>query len=134
MCGLKVKKASGKDSDSYVPLLKEWFFVHPDKQHFTTGEMGAPRVYVFNTCTDFIKTIKRWVWVERKTKSTARMAKESPTKEDDDLMDCLKYMIQANPKYVGNPKRIDGDFYDDIDDFVGDKRRVYRPTNGLTGY
>jgi len=134
MAGLQVKQGSGKDSEHYVPIMKEWFGVDYEKPHFVTGEMGAPRIYVFNTCTDFIKTIKRWVWVERKTKSTARMVKESPTKEDDDLMDCLKLILQNNPKYVGNPLLVDSKYYDDLDDFSDDRPTSYKPLNSLTGY
>jgi hypothetical protein len=133
--GLKVKQGSGKDSDHYVPILKQWFALDTTKEHFVTGELGAPRVYVFNTCQDFIRTIKRWVWVERKTKSTDRIAKESPTKVDDDLCDCMKLMIQANPRYRGNPKMSDKKFYKDIYDFeepnIGTR---FRPSDPITGY
>jgi hypothetical protein len=132
--GLKMKKGSGKDSDHYVPILKEWFFVDPKKPHFVTGEMGAPRVYVFNTCHEFIKTIKRWVWAERKTKSTDRLAKESPTKVDDDLMDVLKYIIQANPTFRGNARMSDRMYYDGIDDYDDVPRHSYKPENSITGY
>jgi len=135
MHGLKLKKASGKDCEHYVPILKEWFALDNDKLHFVTNEPGAPRVYVFSTCTEFIKGIKRWTWEERKTKSTARMAKESPTKDNDDLMDCMKYLIQGNPRYKGNPKMIDSDFYDGLDDFDDDTpKRRYRPLSRITGY
>lgn len=133
--GLKVKKGSGKDSDHYVPILKEWFNIDMEKKHFITGEMGAPRVYVFNTCHDFIKTIKRWVWAERKTKSTERLAKESPTKVDDDLCDCMKYLIQANPRFRGNANMGDKHYYDEIDGYdEEDQHRSFKPQNRLTGY
>ena len=137
MAGLKVKQGSGKDSDHYVPLLKEWFVIDHDKKHFVSGEMGAPRIYVFETCVDFIRTIKRWVWVERKTKSTERLAKESPTKVDDDLCDCLKLAIQMNPKFRGNYNMGDRRFYSDLDDFDdegGGPTSGFRPLNSLTGY
>ena len=134
LAGLKMKQGSGRDCEHYVPILKEWFALDQDKQHFITGENGAPRVYVFSTCTEFIKGIKRWVWVERKTKSTARMTKESPTKEDDDLMDCMKYLLQANPRYKGNPKMVDSDFYEGLDDFSDAPSDTYRPLSNVTGY
>ena len=134
MAGLKLKKGSGHDSDHYVPILKEWFALDPQKKHFVTGEPGAPRVYVFDTCTDFIKTIKRWVWVERKTKSSERLRKESPTKNDDDLCDCMKLMIQANPKFRGNPRQSDNSFYDELE--MGEQEKLFtgKPLNRLTGY
>lgn len=136
MAGLKLKKGSGRDSDHYVPILKEWFNVDMEKKHFVTGELGAPRVYVFNTCTDFIKTIKRWVWVERKTKGTVRMAKESPTKVDDDLCDCMKLIIQAEPRFRGNAKMCDEQYYSDLDvESVGEPRlKTDGFVDSMTGY
>lgn len=135
MAGLKLQKGSGRDSDHYVPVLKEWFFIDEEKEHFVTGDKGAPRIYVFSTCNDLIKTIKRWVWTERKTKSTARLAKESPTKEDDDLMDCVKYLIQGNPRFCGNTRMGDSQFYKGLDEFEDEGDRAsYRPLNRTTGY
>ena len=134
MAGLRVKKASGSDSDHYVPVIKEWFNLDMDKKHFVSGELGAPRIYVFSTCTDFIKTIKRWTWAERKTKSTDRLAKESPTKVDDDLCDCMKYLLQGNPRFRGNARLGDRDFYSDLDDFSATANTSYKPLNSTTGY
>jgi len=135
MAGLRMKQGSGADSEHYVPILKEWFVVDPEKEHFVTGEKGAPRIYVFDTCTDVIKTIKRWVWAERKTKSSERLAKESPTKVDDDLMDALKLVIQANPRFVGNPRMGDKRFYDDMDtEWEEEKLITGRPLDASTGY
>jgi len=134
LAGLAVKQGSGKDSDHYVPILKEWFAIDKNKPHFVTGEPGAPRIYVFSTCTDFIRTIKRWVWVERKTKSTDRLAKESPTKKDDDLCDCMKLMIQANPRFRGNPRASDRKYYEEIDVYGPEKEYVYKPVDKITGY
>jgi hypothetical protein len=135
LAGLDVKKASGADCDHYVPILKEWFVIDNDKKHFVTGEFGAPRVYVFNTCQDTIKTIKRWIWVERKTKSTERLAKESPTKNDDDLCDCLKYMIQKNPQFRGNARISDNQYYDGIDEYENESYQpAFVPQDRTTGY
>lgn len=134
MAGLHMKQGSGKDSDHYVPILKEWFKIDYDKMHFVTGKPGAPRVYVFNTCQEFIKGIKRWVWTERKSKSTERLAKESPTKKDDDLMDCMKLIIQANPRFVGNPRMGDSKYYDFINEYEDQKILSNRIYNKLTGY
>jgi hypothetical protein len=134
MAGLKVKQGSGKDSDHYVPILKEWFRIDYSKPHYITKEPGAPRVYVFNTCVDFIRTIKRWVWVERKTKSTERLAKESPTKKDDDLCDCLKLLIQAGPRYMGNPMSVGYPGQEEGLDYGGANVVVSRPVDPITGY
>lgn len=135
MSGLRVKQGSGRDSDHYVPILKEWFAVDKTKPHYVTKELGAPRVYVFSTCVEFIRTIKRWVWVERKTKSTERLAKESPCKRDDDLCDCMKLMIQAGPKYRGNIFAHSVSGYPGIEDSMEDEKVVAnRPLDLITGY
>jgi hypothetical protein len=135
MAGLRMKQGSGADSEHYVPILKEWFVVDPEKEHFVTGEKGAPRIYVFDTCTDVIKTIKRWTWAERKTKSSERLAKESPTKVDDDLLDALKLVIQANPRFVGNPRMGDKKFYNDMDTEYEEQRLITgSPLDRSTGY
>ena len=134
MAGLKMKQGSGKDSAAYVPIMKEWFVRDMEKKHFVTKEPGAPRIYVFSSCTETIKTIKRWVWVERKTKSTERLVKESPTKVDDDLCDCLKLMIQGKPVFRGNVLAGDSKFYDDMDEFERDEMKTNAVVDRLTGY
>lgn len=134
MAGLKVKQGSGANSDHYVPIIKEWFVLDPDKKHFVTGELGAPRIYVFDTCVDFIKTIKRWIWMERKTKSTERLAKESPTKNDDDLADCMKLLIQAKPIFRGNVRMSDKRYYEELEDYEPTKLRTNTVVDPLSGY
>jgi len=133
--GLKMKKGSGKPCEHYIPLMKEWFVIDPEKPHFVTGELGAPRIYVFNTCGDFIRTIKRWVWSSRKTRSESARDKESPTKIDDDLMDVLKYIIQANPKFRGNVQQADSEYYDGLGDYDDEEQESsFKPLNSITGY
>jgi hypothetical protein len=134
--GLKMKKGSGKSCDHYVPIMKEWFYIDPEKKHFVTGENGAPRIYVFSTCHNFIKTIKRWVWEARKTRSEDSHEKESPTKKDDDLMDVLKYILQANPIFRGNVRMGDREYYDGIDQWDDDnsRKKCFNPVNRMTGY
>jgi hypothetical protein len=132
--GLRMRQGSGHDSDTYVPILKQWFALDPNKKHFVTGEMGAPRVYVFNTCDNFIRTIKRWVWKERKTRGDQPLAKSSPTKKDDDLCDCMKLILQENPRYIGSPNLGDKEHYDFLDDFSETKFDVGRPQDRLSGY
>lgn len=134
MAGLRVTKGSGKDSDYYVPLLKEWFVVDPEKTHFVTGEKGAGRVYIFNTCTDLIRTIKRWIWVERKTKGNDPLRKESPIKKDDDLCDCMKLILQKNPRFRVGVRMGDSEYYDGLDSYEDEQKSVYRPVDRITGY
>lgn len=133
--GIRLKQGSGADSDTYVPILKEWFVLDPNKKHFVTGEPGAPRIYIFNTCQDLIRTIRKWKWEERKSRGDSPLKKSSPSKKDDDLCDCLKYMIQANPRFIGSPNLGDRGFYGDIDDFEDEQRiDIGKPLDPLTRY
>lgn len=134
MAGLKMTQGSGAASENYVPILKEWFAIDPKKKHFVTGELGASRVYVFSTCTDLIRTIKRWTWEERKTRSSERLAKESPSKKDDDLCDAMKMIILGKPRFVGNPRMSDEGNYETGGEFEEPKFRVVKPLDVLTGY
>lgn len=135
MAGLAVQQGSGANSGHYVPLIKEWFVLDPNKKHFVTGELGAPRIYIFASCTNLIRTIKRWVWVERKTTSTDLLAKESPTKKEDDLCDCLKLIIQGNPRFRGNARMSDNKLYENITGMEGDEELfTRRVADKLTGY
>lgn len=134
LAGLEVKQGSGHDSDHYVPILKEWFAIDPEKKHFVTGELGAPRVYIFSTCKTLIKQIKGWVWKQRKTRGNEPLAKMSPRKKDDELCDAMKLVIQGNPRFIGNPRLIDSDWYDFDDDWVDETPRVDGPINPITGY
>ncbi len=49
-----------------------------------------PRLYVFNTCVNTIKEFETYAWQEQ---STTVNSKEVPVKENDHLMDALRYFI-----------------------------------------
>ena len=60
--------------------------------------------------------------------------KESPTKVDDDLCDCLKLMIQGKPVFRGNVLAGDSKFYDDMDEFERDEMKTNAVVDRLMGY
>lgn len=131
--GLKMKQGSGADCRTYVPILKDWFSIDKNKQHFVTKELGAPRVYIFCTCTRFLMQFKRWVWQASKKREAYRKVHESPKKKDDDLCDCLKLMIQAQPRFRGGVKMGDSAYYD-IKTSEESILHVGRSIDPLTGY
>ncbi|MCK5845256.1 MAG: hypothetical protein KAG97_11150, partial [Victivallales bacterium] len=135
LAGLRMKKGSGQVCDYYVPILKEWFVINNEKKHFETGEPGAPRIYIFDTCPEFIKGIKRWIWTRRRNNSE-ESKKMSPTKKDDDLMDCMKILIQANPCYIGSATMADVELYPGLDDSRDSNARLKTNAvvDSITGY
>lgn len=52
---------------------------------------GRPRLQVFRTCPETIRTMSRYQWAPQKP-GIAR--KEEPLKFDDDPPDCVRYMVQ----------------------------------------
>jgi len=114
MSGLKMVQGSGQKCEIYVPIVKEWFVVDFNKKHYITGKSGAPRIYIFNSCKNFIRQIRGWTWEERKTRGNSDDKKESPSKKDDDLMDCLKLMLQKGPRFTGKISMMDRARYQGI--------------------
>jgi len=98
--GLRVSPASGKYHEHWVPLVQELLHVDATRKHFVTGEPGASKLYVFDTCANFKREIERYVWDAGRSRSTN--PKELPTKKDDHCMNALQYAAQIPLRYVGN--------------------------------
>ena len=131
--GIRMKKGAGQRSEIYVPILKEWFAIDNEKKHFSTGEYGAPRVYVFSSCRNFISQIRGWVWEERKSRSATNAL--SPRKKDDDLMDCMKILIQANPRFRGNVTLNDSKYYKFLKDWENEDTIITdKPIDRISNY
>jgi len=101
-CGLHVQQASGAKTELSVPALKELFRIDPTRRHFATGEMGAPRIYVFASLKNFISEIEGWVWDTYASKADNFNLKETPKKKNDHLMSCALYLAQIPMRYFGN--------------------------------
>ena len=63
---------------------------------------GKPRLFIFNNCVNAIKEISQYSWNEK--------GKEEPVKENDHIMDCVRYVIMREDKTgkqdMGKQKRI----------------------------
>lgn len=93
-------KASGKNTEHWIPMVKELLAIDPERKHLITGEMGAPRLYVFNTCTNFYSEIMNYHWDENeKSKEDPR---EVPVKKDDHLMNAMAYAAMIPMRYYGS--------------------------------
>ena len=64
-------------------------------------DTGKPRMYFFSTLTNTINEIINYRWEEIDRESVNRRnPPERPVKRNDHLMDCLRYIIMADPHYV----------------------------------
>lgn len=96
--GLAVRQAPAQNSENRIPRVKEWLKVDYTKKHPVTGKMGRPKVYVFSTCTNFVREIesRRWKKVQRKNDETPV---EVPEKKDDHTQNAFEYLIFTPPRY-----------------------------------
>jgi len=105
--GLDCTPASGMHDTNAVPIVREWFDCSEDRPHIlewlqlkdrvvgSDGEplAGSPRIYVFRTLSNFRREIAGYM---------NRENDERPVDHDNDLMTALKYMILAEPRYLGS--------------------------------
>lgn len=60
-----------------------------------------PKLYVFDTCTELIKSLKHYVWDEWEGKTKDKKDdKEKPRDKWKDYPDCLRYMLMDNPRFM----------------------------------
>ena len=94
--GCRVSPACGDFDDTTIPLLKEWLAISKDRQHIykrlgrkidvSIEGMGAPKLYIFNTCTNLKKEIEGYI------------DKKCPVH----LVDCIKYVAARDRPYCGD--------------------------------
>lgn len=103
--GMNVTKASGLPCSEWVPLLEEYLTVDPNRKHLVTGKMGAPRMYVFNTCVNWRREVESW---HMKETPEGKNESESPADKDNHAMTATGYAIQIPLRFLGDvfqPKR-----------------------------
>ena len=95
------------NNDRAVPIVARWFEQREDRKHILVNLKikdkiivdgmeitKAPRLYVFNTLRPFRSEIEDYVNDDKKDRPATGQA--------DHLMDCLKYMILANPRFMAS--------------------------------
>jgi phage terminase large subunit-like protein len=58
-----------------------------------------PKLFVMDNCLQTIAQFESYIWDDYKRKLEMGL-KEKPKKTNDDLMDCIRYGIRANPRHV----------------------------------
>jgi hypothetical protein len=88
--------ATGTHRKITLPLTKQWFALDKSRQHITdrigknpNGELskyGAPRFYIFRTCSNTISEIARWTGEDK----------------DDHLISCIIFFCARDRMYQGD--------------------------------
>jgi hypothetical protein len=93
--GLVCTPASGLNNSTAIPIVAEYFRIRPTVKHRVTGNLGAPRVYIFRSCIPLIRAIKRYRYAAKEGS-----VKEKIAEGKDDEMDAMKYLMQLPLKYI----------------------------------
>lgn len=62
----------------------------------------VPQLRVSRKCPQTIYEFQHYIWGERKRKDTGMSEKNQAKKANDHFMDCLRYIYNADPKYIGD--------------------------------
>lgn len=117
--GLACEQGSGMRNEKAIPMVSEWFELNEEREHLLirmglTEEIigpgglplqGAPRIYVFNTMTRFRGEIEGYIY---------KPDSEVPMDKNDHLMTALKYLILAEPRYLGDRRVIEANYDADV--------------------
>jgi phage terminase large subunit-like protein len=91
----------------------------------------SPRLHVGSNCTRLIHEFTHYVW-EFKKRTEEQASRQKPIKRDDHMMDCLRYILAANPTYM---TREEDDSLEDGPTFKGEYTKYpVKNSEGKTAY
>ena len=99
--GLIVEATDGHTDLIQIPNLKEWLSIDWTKEHITrknedgTPFMGAPKLYIFNTCVEAIDEIEG---LQKDPYDQRKINKKNP----HHFIDTAKWWASEGPTYEGN--------------------------------
>ena len=99
--GLCVQPWTTLGQEARREIARKWLYVDKRERHFITGELGAPRVYVFDTCPNFIWEIQKKAF-KKPTTERSGVPERKIDNKDDHLLDCfeaaaveLRWMVEG---------------------------------------
>ena len=103
MSGLRCRAAKAPHSAARVPACKEYLRIDYDKKHPHTGKDGKPRLFAFNSMTNWINEIRSRQWVPVPARKPDERPKEVPEKRHDHTQNAMEYILMQPPRYFGPP-------------------------------
>jgi hypothetical protein len=123
--GLYVFPGSAQHVANLIPLAAELLAVDMKRKHFITKELGAPRVYIFNTLRNFLREMGAYkMKVVREIVGNTIARKEVPVPKNDHLMTCLLLLGADRPMYIPKEETLDND----------EEEEYSESRCGITGY
>jgi hypothetical protein len=103
--GLDLSHGSGQPPEKLVGLVGELLRLDPNRNHYASRQPGAPKVYVFDTCREFIKEVEGWRMRKVRVGGASGIGvREKPEPKNDHLMTCFMLLAEDRPMYL--PKKM----------------------------
>lgn len=129
--GLVCNPADGQKQSIQINRAKELLVIDYDRKHYVTGEAGAPELYVFSNCKNFIREIQGYVneTVARRDRQTGEVLQsEKPRAVNDHCVTAFLFLAMENLDPVPYMEEVDTS--DDSE--VSDAPELLR--DPITGY
>jgi hypothetical protein len=98
--GLRVQPATAARIENTIDAPKQWLSVDHKRNHPIRPMKGFTKVLVFNTLVNFREEIEGYIERPARGKNASPTAFDSPRPKDDHLLDCFRYMIADDPRYI----------------------------------
>lgn len=93
--GIRTRLAT-KDKDAGINAVAQLLEPQEVRHH----KDKRPRLFVFANCVKTIREITHYIWDDYRGPNPDYMdQKQMPIKKNDDLMDCLRYIVMSNPSF-----------------------------------
>jgi hypothetical protein len=99
-CGLDVQPWTTMGQEARREVINRWCDVNMTKNHFITGEKGAPRLYIFSNCTNLIWEIQKKS-VKREKSDKHGVSERKVDNRDDHLLDCVESACVELENWMG---------------------------------
>jgi len=89
---------ANNDVSAGIARMHKYLRVDNTRKHPTTGKMGAPRIFWFDTCPICVDEMEGYKW-KKISSSNENDPDEAPRKKDDHTIDPTRYVVMARPDF-----------------------------------
>lgn len=90
--GLNVQQSTTMGQEERRQMAEKFLWIDKKEKHFITHQLGAPRVYIFDTCTNLIAEARKKN-VKKEASEKSAVSERKIQNRDDHLMDCAEYLF-----------------------------------------
>lgn len=87
---------ANNDVNAGISRVHKYLRLDPERTHLISKKKGAPKIYIFDTCTQLLDEIESYKW-KKIIQTNENDPDEAPRKKDDHLIDPLRYIVMSRP-------------------------------------